>query len=798
MEVPMKHTRWLPRSIALGLMLGSVAQAPATTGDPILINEILASHTGTDDTEYVELFGTPGTPLNGLSLIIVEGDAGASAGTIDRRIDFRPFQRIGPNGAFLIGNCAGLAENYGVIPDKSIGSNFLENSSFTAAIVRTDSLQGGVVAGAEVALDGVALKDPNADANGDRFFFDAPVLGPDGSFFPAGVRRLVDGTDTDSAADWVFADFFLGPENTPVGGGLNGCEPLALSIPEIQGSGARSPVEGEIVRTRGVVTLLTRDGRSFWIQDPEGDGDPATSDAVLVFRGGDVTPVEIGDHVTIEARVSEFVRFSRPSDLPLTELDSVAEVVINATGHPLPEPIVLERLPAVSIPEAIEFWEALEGMRVRIENAPVVAPTSRFGEFAVLARKNARPGSGYFPQTSQILLRPLGENEVDYNPERILIDDESIEAVSIQVRPGDRVRELTGVVDYSFGNYKLQPAEYEIKTHALPQGRISTRSGPKGGLSVTTFNVENLFDLTDNPDKDDQGSTPSPEALQTKLAKLALAIENELLLPAILVVQEVENTEILQTLGDRINAATGTDYRATSFETSDGRGIEVGFLHDAARVSLREAFQLSDDIVPGVSEAFGPDSASPGREPLVGMFEIPAAGPKGRARELTIIGNHFKSKGGDDPLFGTNQPAERETELQRKLQAGVVRDYANTVLDADPSAWLIVTGDLNDFQFGEPGEGPDHPLAMLEGGPGEVPLINLVYREKRAERYSFVFDGNSQVLDHTLISPAMRRAAVGVDFLHFNAGFPSLLSEDPSTPIRSADHDPLELRLRIR
>jgi predicted extracellular nuclease len=180
------------------------------------------------------------------------------------------------------------------------------------------------------------------------------------------------------------------------------------------------------------------------------------------------------------------------------------------------------------------------------------------------------------------------------------------------------------------------------------------------------------------------------------------------------------------------------------------------------------------------------------------VFEIPANGPKGKTRELTIIGNHFKSKGGDDPLFGVNQPAVRETEVQRKLQARVVRDYANTVLDTDPGVWLIVTGDLNDFQFGEPSEGLDHPLAILEGKAGEVPLINLVRREKRAERYSFVFDGNSQVLDHTLISPAMRRAAVGIDFLHFNAGFPSALSEDASTPVRSADHDPLELRLRIR
>lgn len=130
-----------------------------------------------EDTRHVELFGTPGTPLDGLGLIIVEGDAGATAGTSDRRIDSRPFQRIGPNGAFLIGNCKGLAENYGVIPDKSIASNFLANNSFTAAIVETASRQDGVASGAEVVLNDVALGDLNADANGDQFFFGALVSG---------------------------------------------------------------------------------------------------------------------------------------------------------------------------------------------------------------------------------------------------------------------------------------------------------------------------------------------------------------------------------------------------------------------------------------------------------------------------------------------------------------------------------------------------------------------------------------------------------------------------------------------
>ncbi len=562
------------------------------------------------------------------------------------------------------------------------------------------------------------------------------------------------------------------------------------TIMQIQGDGQYSPYAGRTVETTGVVTLFTANGSNCWLQDPEGDCDPATSDGIFV--SGCAYPKQgskpqVGDSVRIVAQVQEQ---QYGNALPLTRLRKVAEIEVLASRQPLPEPVEITDLPDESIPEAIAFWEPLEGMLVSLREARVVGPTSRYGEFAVLTRRDARPGSGYYPQTRQILLRSLGGEEVDYNPERILIDDSTLDE-PLLVRPGDRVRSLVGVVDYTYGNYKLQPADIEVKKQRMHGMSGGMRHGPMSGLTITTFNVENLFDLVDNPNKQDERSTPTPEELETKLSKLALAIGVEMRLPAIIVVQEVENTAILRELGDRVNAAAGTDYQAVSFETSDVRGIEVGFLWDANRVTLVEAYQLDDSIVPGVSAAFGPSSPSPGREPLVGVFDVGGA-------QITIVGNHFKSKGGDDPLFGVNWPPSRVTEVQRKAQARVVRDFVNTILDADPEALVVVAGDLNDFPFSEPGEGPDNPVAILEGGDGEVPLTNLVWQEKDAERFTYIYDGNSQVLDQILVSPALLRFVRGVDILHFNASYPSALGEDATTPLRASDHDPVEMRLRIR
>jgi len=526
----------------------------------------------------------------------------------------------------------------------------------------------------------------------------------------------------------------------------------------------------------------------MWIQDPAGDGDPATSDAIKVDDRNtlpDPQPV-VGDLVQVTATVEE-LQFG--TALPLTQLNNpaCATFEILSNGNALPESVMLTDLPNEVIADGIAFWEPLESMLVLVRHGTVVAPTSEYGEFGMLVWRDTRWGSGYSQWVKQLLLRSLGGGDVDYNPERILVDDATLDA-AIEVRPGDHVKELTGIVDYTFGVYKLQPTSFDVNAAALPTGTVSRRWGITGDTAITTFNVENLFDLVDNPDKEDEGTTPTPEELETKLTKLALAVAGELRLPEVLVVQEVENTEILQELGDRVNATEGTSYVATSFETSDVRGIEVGFLWDAARVDLLDAYQLSG---PDVEAAFGPSSASPGREPLVGVFEI-------EGREVTIIGNHLKSKSGDDALFGVNWPPVRVTEGQRKAQARVVRDFVNSLLDADPNALVMVTGDLNDFPFGEPGEGADHPVAILQGSVGEVRLHNLVNREWSQERFSYVYDGNSQLLDHMLVSPALLRLLVGTDILHFNASYPASVADDPSTAIRSSDHDPVEGRFRFR
>ncbi len=158
------------------------------------------------------------------------------------------------------------------------------------------------------------------------------------------------------------------------------------------------------------------------------------------------------------------------------------------------------------------------------------------------------------------------------------------------------------------------------------------------------------------------------------------------------------------------------------------------------------------------------------RRPLVAQFRF-------RGRDVIVVGCHFTSKGGDQPLMGRFQPPARASETQRHQQARAVRGFVDQVRAADARAAVVVLGDLNDFEFS--------PTADLLVGDGY--LTDLPRTLPVAERYSYVFQGNSQVLDHILVSAALARAFYQYDIVHINAEFAD----------QASDHDPQVVRFPL-
>ena len=146
-----------------------------------------------------------------------------------------------------------------------------------------------------------------------------------------------------------------------------------------------------------------------------------------------------------------------------------------------------------------------------------------------------------------------------------------------------------------------------------------------------------------------------------------------------------------------------------------------------------------------------------------------------------MVANHFTSKGGDQPVNGRFQPPTRSSEVQRHQQARLVNAFAGQLLAANRFAEVIVLGDVNDFEFSVTAD------LLVAGGT----LVDLPRTLPATERYTYVFEGNSQVLDHILLSPVL---ALGVgplrrydyDVVHTNSEYADQVS----------DHDPQVVRLR--
>ena len=561
------------------------------------------------------------------------------------------------------------------------------------------------------------------------------------------------------------------------------------TIPEIQGAAHTSPFEGDdVVDVAGIVTEVV--GNGFYVQDAVGDADDATSDAIFVFTGGAPT-VAIGDDVLVDGTVIEF-GFS--GSLTTTQIGS-ASVDIVSSGNPLPATTVIGsagRTPPATVidddglttydpaTDGIDFHESLESMLVEVADPVVVGP-DRFGELTLLA-----DGGAGVDQRTTVGGVHISPN--DFNPERIVVDFDDIGPGAPTVAIGDTIESPSGVMGYTFGNYKVLSRDTPAVTDGGTTPETTTVTGSTNQLTVATYNVLNL-DPSDGSQFDE----------------LATDIVDNLQAPDIVALQEIQDNNgsvddgtvaadvTLQMLADAITTAGGPTYDFLTIAPEDkadggqpGANIQVAYLYDASRVDITPN---PGDATTGTSvDADGDLVLNPGRvDPTNPAWDVPegtrrpvAAQFEFNGHDVVVINNHLKSKSQDDALYGSTQPPVEHTSAQRQAQAQVVNDFVDEILAVDPDANVIVLGDMNDFAFSA-------PLDALAGDA----LTNLVADVDPADRWSFVFDGNSQTLDHILVSDNLVDSAAPVlDIVHVNAAF------DPS--VRASDHDPVLVGLTLR
>ena len=820
------RSRVLLAATAAAGTIAALALAPAahaTASSDVVVNEVYGGGGNSGATlknDFIELHnnGTLAVDLGSWSVQYISAAPGATT-----TWQVTPLTgTIAPGGYYLVQEAAGAAGTDSLPTPDAVGTVNMSGTAGTVALVTSQTALT-----CKTAADCAA-----AGSVHDVVGYGTAVVHEGTADAPAGTNSTSDSRDASSTdTDQNGADFtagtpspantaspVTGPTPTPSDSGSATPTPTPtptvsagpLRIHDIQGTSFVSPHNGDTVsNVPGIVTAVRATGSSkgFWIQDPNPDANPATSEGVFVYTGSAPT-VAVGDSVLVSAKVSDYYQLasgdtlSTTSNLSVTEL-ATPTVITLSSGNALPAAIVLSaaNVPATYAPDlgganiestpitparsVLDYYESIEGMRVEVDDARVVGPSDQYGEQYV----TVKPTEAVTYRGGSEL---LGENATPSGRLEVVPNDGSNPEVSV----GDTFTGATvGNVDYSqYGGYVLAASSLGT-VHAGNLAPVAAKPTTNSHqLSIATYNVENL----------------APGDAATKYQKLATGIVTNLAKPDIIALEEVQDNsgatddgtvaseQTIAKLTAAIVAAGGPQYSYREIDPVNdkdggqpGGNIRVVLLFNDARVSFVDkgasTVNRSTTGTAVVSNGGKPDlTLSPGRidptnpvwnssrKPLVAEFSF-------GGKTVFVIANHFDAKLGDQSQDGRFQYPAQSSALQRSGQAQVEHDFIQNILNVKKNADVVVLGDLNDYQFSP-------ALASLRtgtaDGTGPSILTDLITTLPVNQQYTYDYEGVSEVLDHILVAPGITDPVYQV--VHVNSEYAN----------QTSDHDPQVVQFR--
>jgi predicted extracellular nuclease len=799
----------LQLAIVLGLVAATVPTQVMAAGDGVTLNEIRVDQTGTDNDEYFELSGPAGQSLDGYTYLVI-GDGTGGSGVIEVVVSLDG-QTIAADGLFLVSETTFTLGTADLLVGAN-GLNFENTDNLTHLLVQgftgangadLDTNDDGALEATpwtsivdSVALVGTAASDP---------VYSSTVVGPDGTFVPGHVYDCADG--------WLIGPFdpTAGDDTPGADNSVCPATPDDLFIHDVQGPGASTPLPGAFVRLEGVVvgdfqgnSFAGAQLGGFFIQEEpaDHDADPNTSEGIFVSAPS-APEVAVGDVVAVTGVAAEASG--------KTQLGNVTAVVIVGAdpGAVLATPV---SLPVTAQSE----WEKHEGMLVTFAQDLYISEFFNFDRFNEIVLSTARqyqgthsaepgPAANAVTAANSLARITLDDGRNSQNPDPAIHPDGEEFTLTNTFRGGDILQEVTGVIDFAFGLYRIQPTEGA--THVVANPRPTTPDPISGNIRVASSNVLNFFTHLDlGPDicgptqNLECRGADTAEELQRQLDKLVAGI---IALDADIVgVQEIENDiHPAEIDGNRAHDPVLTLVEALNEVEGSGTWAWVGPATHYNDYPVRNdiiyktaSVQLAGSPVALADEAFDrfvPDASEPvGRPPLAQTFR--QIKDKGSSQPFTVVINHFKSKSSScaaigDPNLGDGQG---DCNLTRVAQSEALLDFID-VLD-DTSSGVLVMGDLNSYAR-------EDPISTLTAGG----LTELVQRYLGAEAYSYVFDGQLGYLDTAFATRSMLNRVRGLTIFHINADEPDILDYDMTfklppqdalyepLPYRVSDHDPV-------
>ncbi len=552
----------------------------------------------------------------------------------------------------------------------------------------------------------------------------------------------------------------------------NGCPTGYTPAYQIQGTGMRSPMISDTVTSCGLVVGFFEGNYSnagnfngFFIQDVDGDGDAATSDAVFVHYGNNTVSAQIGDLVVVTGTVAEFSEWNGTSCAEAACMTTMMATPSNITvlgqmGRP--NAIILD--PPMDPTAAITYWESLEGMLVAMPltaTATVVGPTS-YNTVQVVPSTVSPQDDGHILRTSPAAGMPVGVRHYKLYGK---LDDGSYPPNLIV---GSTITNADGPLAFTYGSYVIMtqagdPWE-EVYSRPTPTTLPSWASAAEDEITVGAFNTLN-FEVTNG----------------TKMTKVVQTILS-MGCPTFLSLEEIEMDNTLPALKTALaDESCPYDY-ANSHADIGGHGVALLWRTDRVQDVITSTDYQSCSPYGSPSSNYDPmwstcrDSDEYplfSRRPVVVTATVAYSGTEVR---VVVIANHFKSKHG-------GSAADQRRLEQGEFVASLVQQFSATV------PRIIVMGDLNDFEDSPP----------LEALYANDTVTSTWYTLNESARYSYNYHGVSQVLDHILLSPEARTMLTSFSPLHYNADYPySPFTNDDTTILRTSDHDPVVATLTLR
>ena len=739
--------------------------------------------------DFIELFNGSGAPvsLDGWSVQYARFDGSSWQAT--------PLSGTLEAGRYyLVQEAAGTGGTAALPTPDAIGSIPLSATNGKVALVSTS----GPLAGTCPLEDSVDFVGYGPSANCFEGSGPTEVL----ANTTAALRNGGGLVDTDDNA----ADFHVGapaPRNSasppPSTGGSCGDE--ATFIHGVQGTGAISPMIGQSVEIEGIVTGDFQNNEEpddgtlngFYVQEvhEESAGVAGASEGLFIHAAA--TDVSVGDHVRVAGTVVEFTL----DGSQMTQLTDITGVSVCEGGLPLPEAIVLT-MPVTDL-------EPYEGMLVTFPEKLTISEYfnfDRFGEVVLTKGRQFQPTAVHEPgsaaaaqlaEENRTQRITLDDGQSAQNPDPAIHPNGNVFDLHNRFRGGDTVEHVTGVIDDTFGVYRIQPTE--APDYVAVNHRPEAPDDVGGSLTVASFNVLNYFTTIDDgtndicgpaADQECRGADDEEELLRQRTKIIAALAQIDADVVGLIEIENHPADDPTADLVDGLNEALGPgtyDYVETGAIGTDA--IRVALIYKPGSVSpVGEHAILDSDV----DERFDDDRNRP---VLAQAFEETATDGV-----FTVAVNHLKSKG--SACEGDFDPEQGNCNMVRTRAAEALVDW----LAGDPTGSgdvdALIMGDLNAYDKEDPID------AIRDGG-----YTDLVDQYGGEYAYSYLFGAQLGYLDHALASATLTSQVTGATVWHVNADEPDILDYDTSfkqeaqadlweaNAYRSSDHDPVIVGLDL-